>query len=618
MSLFAAFLLALCAVSLISFNTPMEYELRIEQLPEKNPAANSNEVWIIALGEDVTPISTVKGELPAGWVQRENAVVLAGENPPVFTWHAKNEGMHIVTLLTHTYSGKVRISVNNFSREYDLYSASGELYLSKVDFFPVFIKYIFPLFIPDFLFFFLCFFIVIFILTLILFRCFAFYKISTGWKLEFSVIFIFLLLVSISSFYPGWMTSDSIDQYSQSLSGKYHTWHPVMMAWWWSLLNYIKSGSELFLIQNLLFYWISFYIISFQLKKHIGHNPFILLFFAVTPQCMAIMGLLSKDIVFSVCCMLSLSIVFYAYINNCFTFKIRLFLFFLLTLAVGCKPNGIFVAVIILVWWIMNDHIFLSVTTRFIALFVSLIFISISSSVLVYSLNALKISQIQYIQVYDLLGIGVSKDQIFLPSYIVNKTHLTTESSRKIYSISSNDYLYYHTKAGNLRTTNSRELDELNSRWIKAIMEYPANYFETRYILFKSLLRINQEVPARIHSGDSDENPWGITFTPNIVSKIYKESTNKCPWLFFPWIYLILTIVSGISTPLMNKKVRQFNVVLTLCALSFTLPHFFITPATDYRYLYFLTLCAMVQATLLLNVFMAHFVRFLQRAKLNR
>lgn len=619
MSLFAAFLLALCAVSLISFNTPMEYELRIEQLPEKNPAANSNEVWIIALGEDVTPISTVKGELPAGWVQRENAVALVGENSPAFTWHARNITTHLVTLASHAWAGKARVGVNGIFNDYDLYSSRPTvLELNKLDFFTVFLDRTIHYFLIEFLLLFLIFLLIFFATQQRTFLwCFPAEK-ATLEKENFlitPVVVFILCLCTIISFYPGWLSPDSVAQYTQAESGHYDTWHPIMMAWWWSLLAYIKPGSGLFLIQNIIFYWMAFYFIAINLKKQISCNPFIILFFAVTPQCLLIMGQLWKDVVFSSSCLLSLSIVFLSYSTGIFTWKRRIFLLLLLTFSVGCKPNGIVTVCIIMAWWVINDPLLRTKKSRCATLALAGLFICVTPSFLSYSLGSKKVSPLQYIQSYDLLSMGIATDQVLLPAYITEQIGLTKENAHKFYFVGSNNLLFYETAAGNLTSLDASDIDELQTYWIHAIIKYPSKYFKTRYKLFMSLLRVNEPKPAFVVAIGSIPNPWGIMFTPNIITNFYGKSIDRWPWLFFPWIYLLLTAVSGILTPLMDKKIHQFNVVLTLCALSFTLPHFFITPANDYRYLHFSILCAMVQGTLLLNTFMFYFVRFIQRMK---
>ena len=61
--------------------------------------------------------------------------------------------------------------------------------------------------------------------------------------------------VQLAAFWPGVMVWDSIHQYSEALSGRYHDWHPPAMAWLWRQLGGIAPGPAPMLVLQAALYW---------------------------------------------------------------------------------------------------------------------------------------------------------------------------------------------------------------------------------------------------------------------------------------------------------------------------------------------------------------------------
>jgi len=127
---------------------------------------------------------------------------------------------------------------------------------------------------------------------------------------------------------------------------------------------------------------------------------------------------------------------------------------------------------------------------------------------------------------------------------------------------------------------------------------HPLDYLRIRARAFNKLLRVGEDTAAWVVETKSVENPWGFTFVNNRFSDTLVATTRDQAWLYFPWIYIALVAAAAIATPLVHRKLRRLNITLAAASIAFTMPHFFVAPASDYRYLHFVTLCALIQAAI--------------------
>lgn len=196
---------------------------------------------------------------------------------------------------------------------------------------------------------------------------------------------------------------------------------------------------------------------------------------------------------------------------------------------------------------------------------------------------------------------SVEKGDILLPEYIVDKVGITKNNVKSFYWPGSNNLMFYNTKAGNLTTENSDEINALGKKWIYEIKNNPLSYLKVRLDTFNELLRVGSSTPAWVVQEGSVENQWGFSFTPNKASSLYVETVKSMPYIYLPWIYLLLALVSTISFIFIRSSIKCIGLLLGVSCFIFAVPHFFVSPASDYRYLHFSILCSLVQFVILLG-----------------
>lgn len=104
---------------------------------------------------------------------------------------------------------------------------------------------------------------------------------------------LFGFVISLISFFPGYMSVDSVQQYEQAISGNYDDWHPPIMAFVWRVLNYIHKGPESLFILHLFVLWVSLAIMAIRLKNY--RASWLVCTIGLLPWVVNFSGILWKD-----------------------------------------------------------------------------------------------------------------------------------------------------------------------------------------------------------------------------------------------------------------------------------------------------------------------------------
>nr|WP_217345080.1 hypothetical protein [Noviherbaspirillum sp. L7-7A]MBV0879299.1 hypothetical protein [Noviherbaspirillum sp. L7-7A] len=408
-------------------------------------------------------------------------------------------------------------------------------------------------------------------------------------------IFILGFTASIYAFYPGWMSVDSAVQYYEARHNHYSDWQPVLMAWWWSLLNKIYEGPALFLIQNVATYWTSLLILYFATRRIIGRTAVLFLLAGFIPGLLFPLGQIWKDVVFAVLLVLCFSNALRIdSLKKTPSWLERAFFFLALTLAYGVKTNGITAIPFVILYWIHAEQPIWSKLKKLgVTLCVTIGVVSLAS-VAVPQKNITRAYGMQYTQSYDLLAISVATKTNLLPDYINNKIKPLNKPLADYYYIGSNNLLFYNTAAGDLRTTNAQDADDLKEKWIAAIKAHPLTYIKHRTKVFASLLRIGEKTPAWVAQAKIVDTSIPFVFKANAFSDALKFTESSLPQFYYPWIYCLTLLLTLIFWRFLLPSLKAFYLTLQISAWAFVIPHFIITPASDYRYLYYMYFCAVV------------------------
>jgi len=113
------------------------------------------------------------------------------------------------------------------------------------------------------------------------------------------LILIFGFCAVLALNLPGHLSLDSLVQLDDGRSGRYHTWHPPIMAWMLGLEDTIWRGAGLFVVGDaaLLFGALAALVIACPRIGWIG--PLAASFFVLSPLCLIYQGIVWKDILYA-------------------------------------------------------------------------------------------------------------------------------------------------------------------------------------------------------------------------------------------------------------------------------------------------------------------------------
>ena len=551
----------------------------------KNSNAKASEVWFYGIKKpDGAKVPWSEIKLDPSWEVRNDALVSYHSQPSIATWEGTTTGPLTLCFGSGPYSGEIEVTTSlgwNFKKQ--LYSS----------------KYISPLLftIDPYtklenakMYLLIC--CSVTLLFLCIFKLFYINKINcvsnftTGGLISI-VIALMGILVSLLTFYPGWMSADSFLQYSDVKAAIYNDWHPPLMAWWWRIINSVHEGPALFLIQNLVLYWGAWCLFALASHRWLGRYSYFITLVGFWPGILFPLGQIWKDISFAASMFFAWAVLLHVHSRGRkMTMIERAVVFILGLFAFGVKTNGLVALPFLFGFWVYVEGWFKNSLTLKIGLVLAITFaVVISTRIIVPKHQIIKTHGFQYTQTYDLLAISVKSGKNLLPSYITGRVGSDQNQLKKLYFTGGNNLLFYNT-CGNIMTTAPNDLAELNKLWLHSIFTYPGMYWAHRRDNFFAQLCWGEDKVAYVASPAINNNPYGFQFIPNKFSDILANQTEIRPWLFFPWIYMVSLIASSFILLLYNWN-RVFVLAFSLSAIAFVLPHLFILPASDYRYLYY-------------------------------
>jgi len=99
--------------------------------------------------------------------------------------------------------------------------------------------------------------------------------------------------------WPGHLSFDSIVQLSDGRAGRYHTWHPPIMAWMLGLGDRLLKGPGLFMAFDAALLFVSLAALAIGRSRVSWAAPIAALVMVLTPQVLIYQGIVWKDVLYA-------------------------------------------------------------------------------------------------------------------------------------------------------------------------------------------------------------------------------------------------------------------------------------------------------------------------------
>lgn len=401
-------------------------------------------------------------------------------------------------------------------------------------------------------------------------------------KIKAFGLLAFCGLILWVTFYPGFMSHDSIVQFGMSKSLNFNDWHPPIMAWVWWVVGFFFPGPSGMLAVHLALVLMSVYLWWDSYKDK--PRSWLIFLIPFLPWIINFVGVLWKDVglSFSLFALSGLAL-------RAITPSKAIIAFILIFYAINLRHNAIFAVFPILILlgfrWIKGANsikvVIYSCATIYVCFFLGSIF---NYGIL----QAERKKPSNYMMVDDLTFLSIVKNESLLPGIGIDeiKQCAISETGQnnlvgKVFCLSA---LPGYKKAASLNS-------DLKGIWLSSIFENPIDYLRFRIAAFSYLLRTPDDRPYYIWHPGIDENSFGLKQVPNrltlLADRFVHKTAKAAPFFFKPYWWLMSSIVLLMMTFVVVKTESVITAQALLVSAVFYISGYIpVTPMADFRYIY--------------------------------
>lgn len=422
---------------------------------------------------------------------------------------------------------------------------------------------------------------------------------------KYSPIFFCILLAVIQFYagYPGGMTSDSFDQYGQSLTGEFNPYHPPMMAILWSLFHKIYVGPQTMLAFHILCLWVG---VGFLYYSDANNKyKFLYLLLPFLPNILGQSSMIWKDIAFANALFLCLSICTY-YILRAQKAPAWVVAGVLLTALYACSVK--FQASYLIpfvVWSILCISNINKVIYRLLATaIISGLFFVIQNTVV--EKLSYQSPTWQFRVFFDLAAVANDlNDDSILPNYIRrNDAYSFAKLQEKFTSryadpmIWPEDRIYSFTK-------NESDLAELSTAFRRAIVMHPFLYLKHRIVNFFYIMKKCDRYDKYLRIDATLAKKYNFDFQLNTFQKLVVQYLKIYPTPLSSNLISFMLLIAYLAYLVRSSNTKgPYNSTIfysSIICLIYTVVMLITTQADDYRYYYVVRLITIMSIPLYLQ-----------------
>jgi hypothetical protein len=441
------------------------------------------------------------------------------------------------------------------------------------------------------------------------------------WRRQVQKLAVFALAlccagITIYAYFPGSMSSDSVQMLWQARNGVPNNTYSPMMSYIWRVTDRVISGPGGLLILHDAVFWLALALVASQAVRSAWLQCLMVLLCGFWLPTFAMEGILWKDVGMRTWLLAATGLLMLAHTKRRLwpLAGAALFLF----LACGYRHNGAVAALPLLCWMV-----YLTIEIRhwprrwyhYAGGLVAAWMITVTAAGLVNSAGVKDTRLWSYAMVHDLAGISVRTGADALPAFLREPQGLTVEKLKRMYSpLHANSLLRPETRTllgvpdplpdvALKYELTPETAGELVLAWLRSIAAHPAAYLDHRMTMTRALLVIPPAKPWYPFLTSTEPNPWGYYLLPNRLNRaILSEAVDVAfgtHW-FDAWIYYLLLIACGVGSVLVRSRWSFLVRILVVSSLLYYASLFVFGMAPDYRYNIWALTCSYLAPFLLL------------------
>lgn len=403
------------------------------------------------------------------------------------------------------------------------------------------------------------------------------------------------------AFFPGWSSSDSLQQYLQATGGmRLDDVHPPLMAGLWHVADAVWPGSAGLFVPFVAAWWTGLVTSVWQLFERTWQRGCALVLVGFWPASFLLLGHVWKDVGMSAALLLACAAILRWHRGGARMWGV--FAVFALLCACGFRHNGVFAAWPLLLWlcWPRAGevrHVRMRVAM---ALALSMV-LAATPMMIARAVGAVRGDAWTVVALWDIAAVSVAQDAMLMPPSVV-APDLRVDDLRAGYRPWANPPLF---ASGKILLSlyvpySDAQRVELRRAWWRTVRAHPRDYLAHRGELARHLLL-----------GYDARLPFQLVYVPERLS-IVGETPRLVPlerddlparlapslWttpLFAGASYLALAVFAAAGVLRASHRTRRVPVLaLAASAWSNALPLLLIAGSAEFRYLFWSVLASLL------------------------
>lgn len=399
-------------------------------------------------------------------------------------------------------------------------------------------------------------------------------------------------------FWPGIMTFDARYIYMDMTKGFYGDWQSPVMIVLWRLIDPIAPGPGSLLLLTAALYWLAFAVVALTVARRSLWLGLLLPLLAISPPAFVFVGIVWRDVLFSVFWLLAAALAFAAADRRRQQrIAAQAVALALLALGVLLRPNALAAAPILAAYIVWPSGL---KWKRAVILYVpaALALFGLVQVIYYGALGATRQHPLHSIMVFDLGGVShFAKDNVFPGTWSADESKLITDGC---YNPLAWDV--YWTQQPCLFVMAKLEGEKLftspalTDAWRSAMLKHPVAYLQHRATFFWTLLAGNDNLTMWVRDLDDADK---IAFADNprlMLLKSIHDALLPTP-VFRAGTWLLLNM--GLCLLAWRRRDTPSGAfALGICgsAIIYLATFFTVGVATDFRYAYWAVLAGLCGA----------------------
>jgi hypothetical protein len=398
--------------------------------------------------------------------------------------------------------------------------------------------------------------------------------------------------VVVASFYPGYMSFDSVMQLGEARTGMFTDAHPPLMALLWRLVDSVSPGPQgMLVLHNLIFFTGAALLCALAIDST-SASAAVLLLFGLFPPVFALLGTIWKDVGLGVSLLLGFALLLKAAVSKskyAFIGSIACLFY-----ALAVRHNGVLAVLPLTVWaGPVFANLFLSrpdakrSVWSAVAIFAALLAsVSLANRALTHGRS---VYHYQGFVLHDVLAISIAKSHLYLPPYTYwDADPPSSGDLKEIYDPTNIVPMFGGTPAPrHLKFTGeANEAAELRKAWLHAVLDAPGAYLNHRWIMFKIQLGLGKQPVCYPYHWGIEDNNLGVSLRPSRLNEAAMRWLDKLrdTFLFRTWFYVALILALMLLFRWLPPDHRAPAWALAASSLMYELGYFFVAPTCDFRF----------------------------------